>query len=131
MISFLPITLLTTSLLGLWLLYLSNQCVRLRLSEKVDIGTGNSKALERAVRAQANFTEYVPIALLLIAMLELNQAPTLLLYCLAGALVLGRVLHATGFVRAKGPNLGRFIGTLSTWLVILIASIYGLYLSFT
>lgn len=125
----LPATLLAASLLGLFLIYLSNQCVKLRIKEKVDIGTGNSPALERAVRAHANFIEYVPIALILIGLLEVNHAPTPLTYSLAVALVIGRILHAKGFVKAKGSNFGRFVGTLSTWLVIIIASLYGVYLS--
>ena len=54
---------------------LSFAVIGLRRKNKVGLGSGGYDDLERAIRAQGNFAEYVPIGLILIACLELNGAP--------------------------------------------------------
>ena len=118
------ITLLYAGLAGLLLLALSFQVVGLRRKHQVGLGTGDQPALERAVRVHANFCEYAPIALLLLLVLELSTAlPALLLHVLGVMLIAGRVLHAVGLSRSAGTSRGRFVGTLLTWLMILISAL--------
>lgn len=117
------ITLLYAGISALILLGLSARVVGLRRKHQVGIGTGAVTALERAVRAQANFTEYVPLALLLIALLELNGLDARVIHGFGAVLVIGRVLHAQGLNRSAGTSAGRFIGTLMTWLVLLAAGL--------
>ena len=62
-----PITLFYGSLLGLFLIVLSARVIRQRQSARVSFGDGNDKRLGRRIRAQANFVEYVPITLILMA----------------------------------------------------------------
>jgi len=121
----LTITMFHAALLALVLLALSVQVVRLRRQLHVGLGSGGNETLDRAVRAQANFAEYVPLALLLLALVEAGTAaPAWLVHALGGALVIGRVMHGFfGVNRSAGISFGRFWGTALTWLVILLAAL--------
>ena len=114
-------------LLGLLLMYLSYQTVIYRRKEVVDIGMGEGKQLARAVRSHANFTEYVPLALFLILLLEQTSFPDWAVHALGAMLLVGRILHAWGFVRNVGVSFGRVGGTLLTWVVTVVASVANLY----
>jgi hypothetical protein len=119
----LSIVLLYAGLLGLLLLALSGQVVRLRWRYRVGLGTGSSPELERAVRAHANFCEYVPLALVLMIGLSLaGAAPGWALHALGLALLVGRLLHAFGLSRSAGASRARQAGTILTWLVLLVAA---------
>ena len=120
------ITLLYAGLSALILLGLSARVVALRRRHQVGIGTGSINTLERAVRAQANFTEYVPLALLVIALLELNGLGAWAVHAFGAVLVLARLLHALGLNRSAGTSMGRFVGTLLTWLVLLAAGVIAI-----
>ena len=52
--------------------------------------------LERISRVHANFAEYVPFALLLIAFAEMRGVYHLVIHALCVALLVGRVIHAWG-----------------------------------
>ena len=114
-------------LLGLLFMYLSYQTVIYRRKEVVDIGMGEGKQLARAARAHANFTEYVPLALILILFLEQTTFPGWAVHALGALLLIGRILHAWGFVRHVGVSFGRVTGTLLTWAVTIVASVANLY----
>lgn len=110
-------------LLALVLLALSYNVVRLRRRHQVGIGTGEVAELARAIRAHANFCEYVPLALILLVALALaGAAPLWALHGLGAALVVGRVLHAFGLSRSAGASAARVWGTVLTWLVLLIGA---------
>lgn len=122
------ITLLYTALLALVLIALSIQVVWLRRKFHVGYGTGSEQPLGLAVRAHANFCEYVPMALLLLMLIELNAlAPDWVLHALGVMLLIGRILHGFfGLNRSAGTSLGRFWGTSLTWLVLIVAAVAGL-----
>jgi uncharacterized membrane protein YecN with MAPEG domain len=111
-------------LCGVLLLALSAQVVGLRRRFQVGIGSGGQEELQRAIRVQANFIEYTPITLILLILAELQGAWQWLLHVAGFLLVVGRALHATGLRQSSGRTFGRFYGTLSTWLalVLLIAT---------
>ncbi len=73
---------LYAALLGFLLVYLSIRVIRLRRRFKVAIGAGGEAAIERAARVQANFSEYVPMALILLLLAEIQ-----------GGLALGPARH--------------------------------------
>ena len=126
-----PITLMYGSFLGLIFVVLSYLVTRARVREKITLGDGGNPNVLLAWRVQANFAEYVPIALILLAGLELSAAPDLIVQILGGSLVVGRLLHAWGLSRGPEPNFGRVAGTLITWIVIAVASAGGLYYTLT
>lgn len=110
-------------LLGVLLLALSYNVVRLRRKHQVGIGTGDVPELARGIRAHANFCEYVPLALVLLFGLALaGAAPAWALHGLGAALVVGRTLHAVGLSRSAGASAARVWGTLLTWVVVLVAA---------
>ena len=134
----LPITLVTAALLGLIYVWLSVQVTIARNRSKVGLGSGaeTSAALGQehtaspllvAIRSHGHFAEYVPISLILLALLELGGADRRALIGLAAALVIARIMVPLGMGRAA-PNPFRAGGSLIQWLMILAASAYGLWL---
>ena len=67
------------------------------------LGSGGYDDLERAIRAQGNFAEYVPFGIILIACLELNGAPWWLVAIPGITLIIGRLFHAKG-INEPPPN---------------------------
>lgn len=124
------ITLLYGSLLALILLGLSIRIVLLRRRHRVGIGVGEVRPLERAVRVHGNFCEYVPIALILLLLLDLAPAVSdWVVHVLGAMLVIGRIAHAIGLNQSAGTSSGRVLGTLLTWLMLLFSAVYGLWLA--
>jgi uncharacterized protein len=88
--------------------------IGLRRSNKVSLGSGGVDALERAIRAHGNFSEYVPLGLILMLVLEWNKAPTLLVGALGAMLVAGRLIHAKG-IQETGTFKNRILGMKLTF----------------
>jgi uncharacterized membrane protein YecN with MAPEG domain len=59
----------------------------------------------------------VPLALLLLLVLELNQTLPLLLHAFGIALVIGRIIHAVGLSGTPGHSSGRVVGAAITLVV--------------
>ncbi|AEG02752.1 MAPEG family protein [Methylomonas methanica] len=86
------------ALLALLIVRLSLGVIKLRRSEKVKLGDGGVSALQNAIRAQGNATEYVPISLILLILLELNGGHMLLIHLGGMTILAGRLLHAKGLL---------------------------------
>ena len=108
---------------------LSVNVIRARRQHKVGIGTGQNTSVERAMRVHANFAEYVPFALLLITLLELNKASGLLLIGLCSLLLVGRLVHAFGVSMENERFVYRVSGMVMTFTVILIAAVANVALA--
>ena len=113
---------------------LSFAVIGLRRKNKVGLGSGGYDDLERAIRAQGNFAEYVPIGLILIACLELNGAPWGLIIIPGITLIIGRLIHAKG-INEPPPNFSSRVlgmkftfGTLITLVILNLGwSFYSLF----
>ncbi len=114
----LPITseLTALALLGLVLLSLPVSLRRRKLS--VSRGDGGDETLGRRIRAQANYVEYVPIALIGFGLAEAGGSTAPTLCWIAVALIAGRVLHVWGMLAGILPP--RALGMLITWLTLLV-----------
>ncbi|MCR6496830.1 MAPEG family protein [Thermomonas sp. S9] len=123
------ITLLITALHVLLMLVLLARISQIRHARKIGLGDGGDPELLRRIRVHANFVEHVPVALLLLALLELSGLPAPWLWGLGGALLLARALHAAGLSRTGGYSFGRFWGTALTWLVLLLMALAGVWLA--
>jgi uncharacterized membrane protein YecN with MAPEG domain len=122
------VTLFYASLLGLLYLVLAGRVGRYRRNTRISIGTGQDRELEVRMRVQANFVEYVPFVLILLALLESLSVSRYGLHALGILLVVARLLHAWGL--SKGTiNSIRGAGTGLTLLVCLIAVVWGLVVS--
>jgi len=120
------ITAIVASLLSLILIKLSLAVIALRREHKVSLGTGGHDALERAIRAQANFAEYVPTGLILLACLEVNGAPWWMVLIPGLTLILGRVLHALGINQAP-PNFSkRVLGMKFTFHTLIALAVLNM-----
>lgn len=87
---------------------------------KTGLGSGGDSTLLQRIRAHANALENLPLALLLLLCLELNQTQPLWLHVFGIVLIVGRVLHAIGLWRSAGTSFGRMAGTALTWGVMLV-----------
>jgi len=96
--------------------------VRARWRYRTTLGVGTEPGMERAVRVHANFVEYVPLAVLLMLLCELNGASPALLHGAGILLIASRSLHAWGLSQTSGRSFGRFYGTAGTWLTVLSLS---------
>ncbi len=115
------------ALLGLLLIVLSAQVVLARRRFRVRLGAGSEEGMHQVMRVQANFAEYVPLAIVLLVLAELSELPTAAVHLAGSLLVVSRVLHAWGLSHSPGRSFGRFWGTAGTWLVIAGLSLWLLY----
>ena len=121
------VTPLYAALLALWFLLLTLRVVQERGRSKVALGDGGDPKLQRRIRGHANFAEYVPVALLLLAILELSRFSIYVIHALGFALLLGRVLHGYAFAFRAEFRFGRFWGVLLTVVVLTVEALLCLY----
>ena len=79
-----------------------------------------------ANRRHLNFVEHAPLALILIAIVELNGAPSVWVHSLGGALVVARIIHPFGIQADSVTHPARAIGAILTALVTLVAAIVAI-----
>jgi len=118
-----PATPTYAALLSLMFVGLSLRTIRLRRRFQVAIGDGRNPLLQRAMRVNANFAEYVPLALLLIWFVELHDGPRLHVHVLGIALLIGRLLHAWGVSQEKENFRYRVAGMMLTFAAMISASL--------
>ena len=110
--------------LGLLYVVLGLQVSRLRRGNKVLFGDGGNIKLRSAIRAHANFAEYVPIIVLMVAMLEMSGMAATRVHLLMGGLLVARLLHPLGMY--VGPRTLQFqicrVGGILLTLLVLISS---------
>ena len=123
------ITLIIAAALGLLDLWLGIRVSRVRISRKVSIGHGDVPGMEARIRAHGNFNEYVPIALILMLLIEMNRGPSRGLWVIGAVLVLARVLHPFGMDR-PAPNPYRAGGAMLTWAVLLALVVWAVLIAY-
>lgn len=112
------------SLLALWIVWLSFGVIKVRRAKKVRLGDGDDPELQRAIRAQGNATEYIPISLILLALLELNGAHMALVHLGGIAMLAGRLIHAKGLLT---ENLRyRVLGMQFTFFTLIALALLNL-----
>ena len=94
-----------------------------RFRSKISLGDGGDKELRNRIRAHGNFTENVPIALLLLLLNELNGVAESTLVILGSVLLVSRLLHYVMIVSRGLPMVLRPISMIGTLGVILVSSI--------
>ena len=117
------ITLLYAGILGLMAIGLGATAGTYRGKAGIAIGDGDDLELRRRMRRHANFVENVPLALILIGLLEMQSVQNWAIHGLGLALVVGRSMHAAAFVDDVSNPI-RGLGAGLTALSIAIASIW-------
>ncbi len=118
---------LFAAILSLLYVYLSYAVIRLRMIHRLGSGSGDIVALERAIRAHANFAEYVPLTLILLWFVETLTMSSTLVLLFGSVFVLGRIMHVVGMLQPKRWMILRQIGMVATLSVIAILALYLLY----
>ncbi len=125
------ITAVYASLLALLFVYLSIRTIRVRRNLGIGLGHADNPAMLRAMRVHANFAEYVPIALLLIFLIESSIANPILVHVLGSTLVVARVFHAFGVRRDPEISGLRVVGMALTFAVLLVCALTLLAIAVT
>jgi hypothetical protein len=113
------VTSIIAAVLTIIFVRLSFAVIGLRRKNKIGLGSGGHEELERAIRAQGNFAEYVPFGLILIACLELNGVPWWWVVIPGITLIIGRLIHAVGINEPPPDFSKRVLGMkLTFWTLI-------------
>ena len=120
------VTPLYGGILTIWFAVLSLRVISIR-HRGISFGDNGDREVTRVVRAQANFAEYVPLALLLMGFLEASRYSIYLLHALGIVLVIGRLLHGFALSFAWATGFGRFYGAALTLIVLLVEAALCVY----
>src|SRR5690606_12886383 len=101
------ITALYAALAAILVIALAASVIARRYGVRVGLGDNGDHVLARRIRAHANAVEYLPLALILLLVLELLAIAPPWLHAFGIALLLGRLLHALGLSRSSGPGVLR------------------------
>ncbi len=118
-----PIVSFYAGLLALLFVCLCVRVIRIRRSARVAVGDGRNPELQRAQRVQANFAEYVPLALVLCALIEIDEGSGWLLHGLMLPFFLGRLIHAYGVSQLNENFRWRILGMNLTFFPIVVAAL--------
>ncbi len=89
---------------------------------QIGIGDGGNHLLQRMMRIQGNFMEYVPLCIGSLIMLSIISAPSWTIHVVGGTMVIGRSLHAAGIYQTAGISFGRAVGMILTFISLLSAA---------
>ncbi len=120
-----PITLLYAGLMALLSVLLANYVLYARLRAQA-LPEWQPPAAERV---QANFVENVPLALVLLYLVEVAGAGGAFVHVCGAALVVLRVLHAWGLARSPGANYPRLIGAQGTFVLMSVLGMTAVVLA--
>ncbi|CAA7623680.1 Uncharacterized relative of glutathione S-transferase [Candidatus Terasakiella magnetica] len=111
--------------LAAFYVYLSIRVIKARMAANAALGDAGNPLLQRAIRAHGNFAEFVPFAVLLIALAEMNGSPVWSIHVLGTVLVLARLCHAFGISREPENLQFRKIGMVGTFVVLIGAGLHA------
>jgi len=120
------VTSVYAALLALLYLALSAWVSAGRTRLKVMLGDGGDANLLARIRAHANFAEYVPLILILVALLEGRRTSIYIIHALLFTLLVARLAHPIGIVAAPGSareKTFRGLGAGLTYLVLLLSAV--------
>jgi uncharacterized protein len=121
----LPITLTAAGAAALINIWLAVRVGQKRISNKISIGDGGHPPLIARMRAHANFSEYTPYVLILIALIEMATGTSIWLWLVTGAYLLARVAHGIGMDVVEGDSKLRGMGILFTMLILAGLGLYA------
>ena len=117
------------ALLSLLFVVLSRNVIMARRRRRVALGAEGDPELLRHVRAQGNFAEYTPLAVILMAFSEIQGLMPVLVHALGLSLLTGRGLHAFGLSRSPEDFRFRVAGMSLTFAVLGLGAVANLLLS--
>ena len=126
----LPITALYAGILMIFALALSFKAGGFRGKSRISVLFGEPVNMDLAerVRVHQNFLEYVPMAIILMGILELNGGNATFLHVFGVVLIVARIAHAIGLKHDNMAHPGRAIGAGGTALISLVAALYAIWM---
>lgn len=122
-----PITGFYAGLLAIIYIYLSLIVIQHRRKYKIGLGDGGDRHFQQLIRSHGNFSEYVPITLVLMLVAEINSSNLLALHCSGVAILFGRLMHAYGLRHHYGNSWQRVGGGALTFSAIFTLAVLNLY----
>lgn len=117
------VTSLYAGILGLIYVGLSIYVIVGRFKHQINLSDGGNEDMLKRIRVHANFMEYVPIALILMVLGEVEGVSEIMVHILGCVLVIGRIFHPLGVLNVIPSVLGRRGGMILTLLVIIVAAV--------
>ncbi len=117
------ISFLYAALLSFILVGLSIKVILGRFKNKVSLGDGGHASMLAAIRTHANFTEYVPFALILMMGVEVLDYSATVIHALGIILILARLVHVVGMFSKGSVGLARPAGMITTFSVMIVSAI--------
>ncbi len=115
------VTAIYAALLAFVFVFLSARTIGARRAARVEIGDGDDQELLRRARVHANFAEYVPLALILMALAESLKLPVLALHAIGVVLLAGRIAHAYGL--SQTPHIMKLrVGGMAATFTAMVAA---------
>ena len=111
------------AVLGILYLTLTFAVIRNRYRLKVSLGDGGDERLNRVIRGHGNFSEYVPMSLLLLAFAEIGGAGAGIIHLGGAALLSGRLLHGYALALTLQNMSARRTGVILTLASIVVGAI--------
>jgi len=125
----LPVTLVIAAAAGLINIWLAMRVTRVRQAAGVWLGDGGNEPVVARTRAHANFAEYAPFVLILIALIELARGANLWLWLLGAWFIVARLAHGLGMDAPRMRWLRPF-GAISTLVVLLALAVWALVIGY-
>ena len=122
----LSITAIYAAILALIILALGVNVTMHRVKLRISLGDGGNPQMLRMIRRHANAIEYVPIAVVLMAIYEVNGGWHWALHIVGIALVAGRLIQTAGMWTTDVAGAGRKVGQSLTTLSIAALAVLNL-----
>ncbi|MEQ9859935.1 MAPEG family protein [Pectobacterium cacticida] len=116
------------------LIKLSIDVVKLRMQYRVAYGDGGFYELQTAIRVHGNAVEYIPIAAILLVLMEMNGALIIMIHFCGALLIVGRLMHYYGLHHREFRwRRSGMAATYAALVLMVAANLYYLpwYLVFT
>ncbi len=120
----LPATALYAAVFAVFLIVIAFRVIFRRNAAKVALNDGGDAALGKRIRVHGNFTEYVPLALILMGLCEINGAAPWIIHAMGVVLLAGRLMHVWAIESENLPR--RIAGMSATFLVLLAGAILSI-----
>ena len=115
----LSITALYAGILSLIMVALAINVTIHRAKLRVPMGDGGNPIMLRMIRLHGNAIEYIPLALVLMAIYELNGGWHIALHIAGIAMVAARLIQTAGMWSTEVAGAGRRVGQSLTWLSLI------------
>ena len=122
-----PITALYAALLVAVLVCLTTRIGLTRVKTGVSMLDGGNENVALEMRRHGNFVEHVPLLIVLMAIVEVNEANPIFLHVVGIVLVICRVAHPLGLDHNRVQTPLRLIGAVGTSLVTISLGLVALW----